>query len=282
MERNIIASNSATYNETEGAAAACALLCLSTKVTQKLERCSCIWNTEIHPLARFPGCRNPDVSGPDWKDSQEQKKGEQVKAKAGFSLTELVVVVAIMMVVSGLSLPSISRILDNAKLNAAAQQVASIYQQGKIRATQDNNYYLLPMVANGAQGSRICLDLNGDGACSATEPQAQISGAVDLSNAVVPLQLDPTALGVTDLSNSENAVNYTQQGIMERALAWNALGLPCIRQSSTSPCSGPLGWVQYLQLRSGDDVLFAAVTVSPTGTVKIWHYEPGNGAGGWF
>ncbi|HET9180780.1 MAG TPA: type II secretion system protein [Candidatus Angelobacter sp.] len=206
-----------------------------------------------------------------------------MKSKAGFSLTELVVVVAIIMLVSGLSLPSLSRILDNAKLNAAAQQVASIYQQGRIRATQDNNYYLVPVLANGIQGSQVCLDLNGDGACSPTEPQAQISAVMDLSNAVVPAGLDATALGfTTDLSDAPSAVNYSQQGIAESALAWNALGLPCLRPSSTSPCSGPAGWVQYLQLRSGDDVLYAAVTVSPTGNVRIWHYAPGSGSSGWF
>lgn len=203
-----------------------------------------------------------------------------MKAKAGFSLTELVVVVAIMMIVSGLSLPSLSRIINNAKLNAAAQQVASIYQQGRIRATQDDSYYLLPVVANGAQGSQICLDLDGDGICSANEPQAQIPSAVDLSSVSIPAQLDATALG-GNLRSTDNAVNYTQQGIMEPALAWNALGKPCLRSSSTSPCS-PVAWVQYLQLRSGDEVLYAAVSVSPTGSVKIWHYEPGNGTGGWF
>ncbi|MGE5324399.1 MAG: Tfp pilus assembly protein FimT/FimU, partial [Actinomycetota bacterium] len=206
----------------------------------------------------------------------------KVKSKAGFSFTELVVVVAIIMVVSGLSLPSLSRILDNAKLNAAAQQVASIYQQGRIRATRDNNYYLMPVVANGALGSQICLDLDGDGVCSANEPQAQISGAVDLSNTAVPLQLDATALGATSLSSAEYAVNYSQQGIMERALAWNALGRPCLRPSSTSPCSGPVAWVQYLELSSGNDTFYAAVTVSPAGNVRIWHYEPGSGTGGWF
>lgn len=205
-----------------------------------------------------------------------------MRPKAGFSLTELVVVIAIMMVVGGLSLPSFSRMLGNARLNAAAQQVASIYQQGRIRATQDDNYYLLPIVANGAQGSQICLDLNGDGLCAANEPQAQISSAVTLGNTGVPVQLDATALGFTNLNSAQTAVNYSQQGIMEPALAWNALGLPCLRSSSTSPCSGPVAWVQYLQLRSGDDVLYAAITVSPTGSVKVWHYEPGSGTDGWF
>ncbi|HWG86895.1 MAG TPA: prepilin-type N-terminal cleavage/methylation domain-containing protein, partial [Candidatus Acidoferrales bacterium] len=68
-----------------------------------------------------------------------------MKSRAGFSLTELVVVLAIMLVVSGLSFPSLTRAIDEAKLNSAAEQLASFYAQGRIRATQDNNYYILPL-----------------------------------------------------------------------------------------------------------------------------------------
>jgi Tfp pilus assembly protein FimT len=204
-----------------------------------------------------------------------------VRSKAGFSLTELAVVVAIIMVVTGVSLPSIARTLDNAKLTAAAQQVASMYQAGRIRATQDNNYYVMP-VFNNAQGSGVCLDLDGNGACSATEPQAQMPSRVRLSNNGIPLEPSSATLGFTTtagLKKTDNSVNYGQQGTFEPGLAWNALGLPCWRSSSTSPCSGPVAWIQYLQLpRSSGEVLYAAVTVSPTGNVRIWHYS----AGSWF
>lgn len=202
-----------------------------------------------------------------------------MSSKAGFSLTELAVVVAIIMAVTGVSLPSIARTLDNAKLTAAAQQVASLYQSGRIQATQDNNYYVLP-VFNNTQGSGICLDLDGDGACSAGEPQAQMPSRVRLSNTGIPAQPSAATLGFTNsLTTTENSGNYGQQGTLEPGLAWNALGLPCSRSSATSPCSGGLAWVQYLQLpRAGGEVLYAAVIVSPTGNVRIWHYS----AGSWF
>jgi len=203
-----------------------------------------------------------------------------VSSKAGFSLTELAVVVAIIMVVTGVSLPSISRTVDNAKLTSAAQQLASMYRAGRIQATQDNSYYLLP-VFNGIQGSQICLDLDGDGVCSATEPQAAMPSRVRLSNNGIPLEPSAATLGFTtsNLTKTESSINYGQQGTFEPGLAWNALGLPCSRPSSTSPCSPGMAWIQYLQLRrTGVEVLYAAVTVSPTGTVHIWHYS----AGSWF
>lgn len=210
--------------------------------------------------------------------------------KAGFSLTELVVVLAIILVVSGLSVPSISRTLDGATLTSAAQQVASIYEQARIRATQDDNYYDLLALNPG----RICLDLDGDAVCEASEPQAQLPAQVSLSNSGIPVPLDTATLGFAAL-NTETSATYTQQGLVIAGLAWNSRGLPCQRVASTAPCSnwmdsspvgappGPVGWVQNLQLRrSANDVLYAAVTVSPTGRIKIWKYAPTGGSKAWF
>jgi prepilin-type N-terminal cleavage/methylation domain-containing protein len=219
-------------------------------------------------------------------------EGENLKSRAGFSMTELVVVVAIILVVSGISLPSISRTLDNARLNSAAQQVASLYQQARMRATQDNNYYTLivsPAVVSPAQ---MCLDLDGDAACGNLDPQIQLPSLVTLNNNGVPVQLGSATLGFTPL-RTETSSTYSQQGTAESGLAWNARGLPCQKLSSTSPCSnslspvgaaaGPVGWVQYLQLqRSSDDALYAAVTVNPSGRIKIWKYTPGNGGRSWY
>lgn len=205
-----------------------------------------------------------------------------MKSRAGFSLTELVVVLAIMLVVSGLSFPSISRTIDESRLNSAAEQLASFYAQGRIRATQDNNYYILPLFRTVNHPSNICLDLDGDGICSGTEPQAQLPSGVNLSNTGLPVEMDAAAFGFGAFTKTETSTGYSAQGIQEAGLAWNSVGLPCQRVSSTSPCSGPVAWIQYLQLRrSTGDILYAAVTVNCAGSVKIWHYRGGGGRN-WF
>lgn len=267
-----------------------------------LRNVSCRWGTmfgyqsnaklkrrsRIKPQASTPFCRrNVDatdaVSQARLNRFTARRKGEEVRSKAGFSLTELVVVLAIILVVSGLSLPSISRTIDKARLNSAAQQVASIYQQGRIRATQDNNYYILPVSAAGVQPSQVCLDLDGNGVCSANEPQAQLPPEVSIDNRGIPVDIDPVTLGFTQqLTRTDSSTGYNQQGTAEPGLAFNSLGIPCQRSSSTSPCLGPIAWVQYLQLRHSDELLYAAVTVSPTGLVKIWHYANGGAGSGWF
>ena len=210
------------------------------------------------------------------------------KSRAGFSLTELLIVLAIMLVVGGVALPSISRVVDNAKLKSAAEQLASFYQQARIRSTQDNTYYEVLSTPPGARPAQVCLDLDGDGVCAPTEPQVQLSGLVTLNNTGLPVTMDQTTLGFTPLS-VEDSVMYNQQDRMVPGLAWNGRGVPCQRTSTTSGCvnlitssstSRSVAWVQYLQMqRSTVDISYAAVSVSPTGRVKTWVYTAAPGGG---
>ena len=107
-----------------------------------------------------------------------------LKSRAGFSLTELTVVAAIILIVSGLSLPSLTRVIDIVRVKTAAQQAAFLYQQARIRATQDDTYY--NVVSNGP--SSLCLDLNGNGVCDPNDPATALSGGAILSNAGIPVR----------------------------------------------------------------------------------------------
>ena len=204
-------------------------------------------------------------------------------SRAGVTLTELCVISAMMLVLTGLSLPSLSRILSNAKLKGAARQLASFYEQSRIRATQDDTYYEVLLTAAGAGPSRACLDLNGDGACGTDEPQVEISLAVSPADSgSVPSPLDSTALGFSPLTTS-SSIMYNQQNGFVPGLAWNGRGLPCQRGSATSPCTPISGWVQYLKLSSSPtDAIYAAVTVGPTGRIKVLTYSNTGGGRNWF
>ena len=210
------------------------------------------------------------------------KSGEACALQAGFTLAEITVVAAIILVVGSLSIPALSRTIDISRLKSATQALASTYQDTRIRATQDDTSYEVLVSAPGIQPAQVCVDLDGDGACGANEPVTVFPTRVVLSNVGVPVPLDVTQLKYP-VVNTENSTMYTQQGQAAPGLAWNARGLPCQRDSAASPCSAT-GWVQHLQLqRSNGDILYGAVTVSPTGRVKTWIFIPsGNGNGQWF
>lgn len=209
------------------------------------------------------------------------RSGEACALQAGFTLAELTVVVAIVLVVGGLSIPALSRTIDMSRLKGATQTLATAYQDTRIRATQDDTSYEVLVSPPGIQPAQICIDLNGDGICGAGEPVTIFPARLVLSNAGVPVPLDITQLNYP-VANTENSTMHTQQDKFAPGLAWNARGLPCQRDSAASPCSAT-GWVQHMQLqRSNGDILYGAVTVSPTGRVKTWIFVPsGNGNGQW-
>lgn len=193
----------------------------------------------------------------------------------------MLVVVTMVLVVGGLSIPSLSRVIDNSRIKGATNQLAAAYQGARIRATQDNTSYEVLISPPGIKPAQVCIDLDGDGTCGAGEPVTIFPTQVTLSNIGVPVPLD-SALLKYPVVNTENSSMHSQQDVLAPGLAWNARGLPCQRNSVSSPCLGT-GWVQHLQLqRLSGEIIYAAVTVSPTGRVKTWIYIPsGNGNGQW-
>jgi Tfp pilus assembly protein FimT len=208
------------------------------------------------------------------------KSEEGFALQTGFSLAELIIVVAIIMVVAGLSIPSLSRAIDNSRLKGATQMLAAVYQDSRLRATQNDTSYEVLVSPSGTGPAQACIDLDGDGACGATDVVTQFPSKIKLSNTGVPVPLDPQLN--FPLVKTESSQMYTQQNVRAPGLAWNSHGMPCQRSSSTASCLAT-GWVQYVQLRrSSGGTIYGAVSVTPTGRVKTWIFIPsGNGNGQW-
>ena len=72
------------------------------------------------------------------------KSGVSLALQSGFTLAELIVVLSIVLVVGGLSIPNLTRAIDTSRIKGAAQTLASAYQDARIRATQkDTSYQVL-------------------------------------------------------------------------------------------------------------------------------------------
>lgn len=194
--------------------------------------------------------------------------------QSGFTLAELLVVVTIILVVGGLAIPNLTRAIDSSRIKGAAQTLASAYQDARIRATQKDTSYQVLVSPPGIIPVQTCIDIDGDGTCSAGDPVITFPTQVKVSNRGVPIPLENQL--------PFRAIVTEQPGAPDNSLTWNAVGLPCQRISPTASCTA-VGWVQHLQfLRSNGEVMYAAVTVSPTGRVKTWTFIPsGNGNGQW-
>ncbi|HEX3155554.1 MAG TPA: prepilin-type N-terminal cleavage/methylation domain-containing protein [Candidatus Angelobacter sp.] len=202
------------------------------------------------------------------------KSKATLNPQSGFTLTELIVVVTIIIVVAGLSIPNLTRASDTSRIKGAAQTLASAYQDARLRATQKDTSYQVLISPPGILPAQICIDLDGDGTCSTGDPVTTFPTQVKVSNLGVPVPLENQLPFRTVVTEDPGGPNNN--------LTWNAMGLPCQRTSATAPCTA-VGWVQHLQLlRANGDVMYAAVTVNPTGRIKTWIFIPsGNGNGKW-
>ena len=210
------------------------------------------------------------------------KFGGRLTSQAGFTLAEMVVVLAIIGVVAGIAIPPLSRTIDSARLKGASQTLAAIYQDARLRATQNNQTYEIIVSPVGVSPAQACVDLDGDGQCGAGDPSTAFAGKVTLNNNGVPQLLTQAVLGFAP-RDTASSVMHDQQDDLVPGLAWSGLGVPCEKPTAASRCNS-VGWVQYLQFqRDNGEILYSAVTVSPTGRVKTWVFNntSGNGNGSW-
>jgi prepilin-type N-terminal cleavage/methylation domain-containing protein len=207
----------------------------------------------------------------------------------GFSLVELMIVVVIILVISALALPSMSRAITIIRLRGAASTVAGMIQKTRIEAVRTNRIMVL---RERTLNDGVTPVFWVDGAIPQTsttssqnnqldnfEPQAMISKEVTLEFSGYPSFDSNALLGYTSTPSS-TPFN----------LAFNQRGLPCTPNNSTSQITScPLTGIsttststssyQYffkLTSRFGDQ--WATITVTPAGRVRTWVWNGAN----WF
>jgi prepilin-type N-terminal cleavage/methylation domain-containing protein len=191
------------------------------------------------------------------------KRSMGVAASGGFSLTEMVVVVAIILFLAALAIPNFSSISATIHLKSAASDLSGLMQQARILAAKNNAIYGIAYgTINGA--GVACVDLNLSNTCTTGEPLVTFSTTVTpASGAPTGSGGQPTAyvlVGDTGTTNYDNATR----------LAYSARGLPCAYVSST--CSTPAGgyFVYYLNgARPDGSTGWVAVVVTRTGRSKV-------------
>jgi prepilin-type N-terminal cleavage/methylation domain-containing protein len=191
------------------------------------------------------------------------KRSRGVAASDGFSLTEMVVVVAIILFLAALAVPNFSRISARINLKSAASDLSGLMQQARILAAKNNAIYGIAYGTINGVGV-ACVDLNLSNTCTTGEPLVTLSTTVTpASGAPTGGSGQPTAyvlVGDTGTTNYDNATR----------LAYSARGLPCAYVSST--CSTPAGgyFVYYLNgARPDGSTGWAAVVVTRTGRSKV-------------
>ena len=194
-------------------------------------------------------------------------EGER-KKKAGFSLLEMMIVVAIMMIASAMAVPSIQRARRSYLLRTATVELATFLQRSRITAVQNNT--ALPVLTNGAN-TQVFLDLNRNGALDVGVPNVTTEPWVPLPTNITINAAGPAApltAAVTGFAPQPLPVRFDGRGL---PCVINAGGV-CSNWVAGGPGGGTqVGFLYYLlQNIPGGGRTWAAVTVNPAGQVKTW------------
>jgi prepilin-type N-terminal cleavage/methylation domain-containing protein len=208
----------------------------------------------------------------------------------GFSLVELLIVLAIIMVVSAMALPSMARGITTIRLRGAASTIAGMIQKTRIEAVRSNRIMVL---REATLNDGVTPVFYVDGAVAAGtnvsqqnqvldnfEPQAMISKEVQQQSSGYP-SFDTNSLLGYNASPTSGAFR----------LAFNQRGLPCtvvtdttsgitacpLNSSPSSPTAGTnSSYLYFFKLSGAFGDQWVAITVTPAGRVRTWVWNGAN------
>jgi len=177
----------------------------------------------------------------------------------GFTAVELVIVVAVIMIIAAVALPSFMQAYRIYQLNDAASQVAGVLKFTRYEAIRLNVAAATPLKAQIRQSgtspviTNVFTDSNNSGTLQSTAKQILLSGNVNLVAASTPPNTSglATAVGVSTLTN----VSLTSG-----SLAFD-------RRGAVTPVAVNVLYFGNLALPNLGN---RAVILLPSGSVQIW------------
>lgn len=203
---------------------------------------------------------------------KEIAKGKARRSReSGFSMTELVIVVAIILIVAAVAIPNGIRAWYNMELRATGDQVAGLMQQARLLAAKNNAYFTVCYQTN--QGMQTVyltqVTLSSTSACTfSTKYMIDLARSISAASAA-PTGTNPSPYTLSGDTSPGTPCDNTC------TLAFSPRGLPCKFDTSTTPatCSTPASsyFVYYFNAISANGN--AAVLVTKAGRTRAFTWN---------
>lgn len=196
-------------------------------------------------------------------------EGKKRNPERGFSLIELMIVVAISLSVAVAATPSMVNVVSAARMRGAMTNLTTFLQRTRGNSVRSNAFqsdYI------GFANSEYFV-----------YEQASSTTAPAMSTALEMLPMGKQVVYVGTLTGSGapapldagTAFSNSTLSVSSGAIAWNTRGLPCT-YGSTGPssidCSKGFIWYFTFQPPFGSS-RWAALSVSPAGRIKSWYWD---------
>ena len=188
-------------------------------------------------------------------DSKTQKKTQ------GFSLIELMLVVAVIMVLAAVTVPGLMKTVSDISLRYTASDFAGLLQTARMQAVRRNSFYSVKAGTTPSGQNMYYIErpttayVNGD-------PMMPFNSNITISYG--------SGSGAPNEAAFLASLAFTVNPAVDSP-SFNARGLPCIGTAAACPTNTTNGFVVFMS----KNVLFgnspwAAVIVNPSGRVQIW------------
>ena len=198
------------------------------------------------------------------------------KRGRGFSLIELIIVVAMIMILAAISVPRLLNTVSDINLRYAATNISGLLQAARMQGVRKNTFYTVQPTTLSTGGTGYYAHVQG--------------GSYAVGDPLLPLGSQITAymgLGSGAPNESTFASGTSSSGLSfapnagPDAPSFNARGLPCIGVPATGAC--PLvpgqGFIMFLSKSSAvGNVSWASIAITPSGHIQIWTSDS---AGNW-
>jgi len=183
--------------------------------------------------------------------------------QAGFSLQEVMVVVALGMIITAVGLPVMSNAIANMKLRSSMTSVSGLLQNTRAIAVQQNKTKTACNYRATAQNSLIYFVKDGT-VCTNLTP-ATGDPQVELEAPITPYGA-PTGTGAPSSSIPDST------GYLTTDPSFNSRGIPCTYVSAGNCTTN--GFVQYFKdNRIAGSGGWAGIAISPAGRIKRWFWN---------
>lgn len=186
----------------------------------------------------------------------------------GFSLVELLVVMAVLLIVGAIAMPTVATTMDAYRLRGSLTNISGLTQRCRLLALKKNSTSHLFVDTSTGSVILYCKEIN-DPTTSRTVSDPQVQLPTQFSAPGLPTG-GPTQLTASLMWGSSGSTFNVDSDPY-----FNSRGLPCNAVSAGSPCTSVTGYVYYFKY-TGTKVRWTAISISPASRLQSWFWNGGS------